>query len=270
MAAALLTGFEASGEDEAGLSRFYGIVYESDDTRAVGEPVPGAEITTEQDYNLTGHYVNSTVSGEDGSFEMFLPGGDFKVTVMKDGYEPFSTSLKVVPGRDVNMDIFLVKKPSGAGVNLSSEKVSAELLQGESLMIHLEVMNTGTGTDTIIVEISGKMREWASLGEPVITRSSGGGGPYAQSISNIDDYSIGNVDVNISVPDDAQAGKYNFTIRATSQKDPETFDTMDIYITVKEKENEEEVGFVIPSVGIGAFVLSLSIMGFVFLRRRAL
>jgi len=45
---------------------------------------------------------------------------------------------------------------------------------------------------------------------------------------------------------------------------------MDIYITVKEKENEEEVGFVIPSVGIGAFVLSLSIMGFVFLRRRAL
>ncbi|HHD16057.1 MAG TPA: carboxypeptidase regulatory-like domain-containing protein, partial [Euryarchaeota archaeon] len=162
MAAALLTGFEASGEDEAGLSRFYGIVYESDGTRAVGEPVPGAEITTEQDYNLTGHYVNSTVSGEDGSFEMFLPGGDFKVTVMKDGYEPFSTSLKVVPGRDVNMDIFLVKKPSGAGVNLSSEKVSAELLQGESLMIHLEVMNTGTGTDTIIVEISGKMREWAS------------------------------------------------------------------------------------------------------------
>jgi len=221
----------ASGEGEVQIQRLYGIVYEKSGTRAAGEPVPGAEVYVEQE-PVTDPISkkNSTTTGDDGSYEMYLPNGTYKVTVKKAGYETFTTQVVVKAGEDLEKDLVLVKKGESLGVEMSCEGTTMELKPGETCTFHFRVRNTGIKTDSYKVEITGEKQEWASMGAPTLTRSSGG--PYSQSTSNMEDDGIADIDVNITVPEDAEPGDYVFVMKVASTSDPSVNDELNITVKV--------------------------------------
>jgi len=248
---------DASGEADVHIQKLYGVVYEKSGTRAAGEPVPGAEVYIEQEPVTDPRtQKNSTITGDDGSYEIYLPNGTFKVTVKKAGYETFTTEVVVKAGEDLEKDLVLVKKGESFGVEMSCQEAALELKPGETGTFRVRVRNTGMKADSFKIEISGLNREWARLGVPVLTRSSGG--PYSQSTSNMEDDGIADIDVNITAPEDAEPGDYIFTLKAISTSDPNVAD--DLNITVKVVPNTPADDDDEDTPGPGIFMVSLSAM----------
>ncbi|MGA1873185.1 MAG: carboxypeptidase regulatory-like domain-containing protein [Thermoplasmatota archaeon] len=260
----------ASAEGEVHFQRLYGIVYEKSATRAAGEPVPGAEVYVEQEPNdEPWSHSNSTNTGDDGSYELIVPNGTFKITVKKAGYETGFFDVVVLAGKDQEKNLFLVKKGDALGVEITCEKPVKEMKPGETHTFRICVRNTGIKTDSYRVEISGEMKEWAGMGVPALTRSTGGGGPYSQSVSNLEDNGIADIDVNITVPEDAEPGEFDFTLRTTSTSDQKVEDELNITVKVvpdvQESDEDEET----PGPGILVVSMSAVMVSLIALVRRS-
>ncbi|MGA1792914.1 MAG: carboxypeptidase regulatory-like domain-containing protein [Thermoplasmatota archaeon] len=256
-----------SGEGDVHIQKLYGVVYEKSGTRAAGEPVPGAEVYIEQEpVTDPRSQKNSTVTGDDGSYEIYLPNGTYKVTVKKAGYETFTTEIVIKAGEDLNKDLVLVKKGESLGVEMSCEGTTKELKPGETCTFRVRIRNTGIKTDSYKVDISGENREWASLGAPMLTRSSGG--PYSQSTSNMEDDGIADMDVNITVPEDAEPGDYEFTLKVTSTSDATVEDEINITVKVvpdAAADDDEST----PGPGILMVSISVVLVSLIALVRRS-
>ena len=98
---------------------------------------------------------------------------------------------------------------------------------------------------------------WVSMGS---TRSRANGGPYSQSVSNMEDNGIVDIDVNITVPEEAEPGDYTFSVKTRSYWDQDTMDESILTLTVEqidpEPASEEDDA---PFLGLSAIVIVILI-----------
>ncbi|MEA3558809.1 MAG: hypothetical protein U9R75_06095 [Candidatus Thermoplasmatota archaeon] len=66
------------------------------------------------------------------------------------------------------------------------------------------------------------------------TRSTANGGPYSQSVSNLEDNGVAEIEINVTVPDGTEPGNYTFTITTRSYWDKQVIVEIPLTLVVEE------------------------------------
>jgi hypothetical protein len=102
------------------------------------------------------------------------------------------------------------------------------------------------------------------------TRSTDVGGPYSQSVSNLEDNGICDIEINVTVPDDTEPGNYTFTLSSRSYWGPQAVEEISFNIIVKSVEegpDEEDNG--LPFLGLSSLLLAIFVGGALGKKRRS-
>jgi len=251
----------AEGQEDEPLQKIFGVVTEFKDTRAAGEPVPGAEVYIEQE-PITDPMTtkNQTKTNTKGYFEFMQKAGDYRITVKASGFKKFTKVVTVNVGKELQVNIHLNPGKDVYDVSIGPDEMTRTLKPGDSAILRMNVKNMGNTTDTYNVSIKGDKLTWMSMGS---TRSASGGGPYSQSVSNLEDNGVADIEVNVTVPDDAEPGNYTFTVTTRSYWDQQVVDEIPINIIVKsvEQEPEDEEESSIPFLALPSILFVLFLGG---------
>lgn len=269
MTALLLSYLPSSseGEVEVPYQKISGMVIEFNGTRAAGEPVPGAEVYIEQEpSDEPMAFTNETKTNSEGYFEVWQTAGDHRITIKANGYRKYVKVIEVTEGEDLSLDIQMEPGEDKYDVELEPAEVSLKIGPGGSKVITLKVKNTGSTVDSYNVSVMGDDISWMSMGN---TRSMANGGPYSQSVSNMEDNGVADVDINISVPEDTVYGNYTFTLSARSYWDQQVAFETPLTIEVKsveeeqepQEEEEEDDDNPIPFIGLASIVFTSLLFG---------
>jgi carboxypeptidase family protein len=260
-----------SGEDSPKMQKICGTVTEFNGTRAAGEPVPGAEVYIEQEPNEEPmSFTNQTKTDSEGYFKIFQKAGDYRITVKASGFKKITKVVTVKEGRDLEINIEMLPGNDTYDVDLEPEDITSTVRPGGSVVLQLTVKNTGNTSDSYNVSIKGDKMPWVSMGS---TRSTANGGPYSQSVSNLEDNGISDIEINVTVPGDTEPGNYTFTITTRSYWDQQVMEEIPLTLTVKAVEPEpepipEEEDSGLPFLSLSA-LLVLFFAGGAIRRRRA-
>jgi hypothetical protein len=263
---------DASAEDGPAYQRIYGTVTEISTMRAAGEPVPGAEVYIEQEPNEEPMaFTNQSKTDSEGNFEIWQVPGQYRIWVKAQGYSKTWNVFTVPDEKGVRLDIELVPGSDTYSPEFKTEKLERSLEAGSSAVVKFQIENGGDTVDSYNVSINGDRMDWPSMGK---VRSTSGGGPYSQSVSNLEDNGIADIEINITVPDDAAPGNYTFTLRTRSLWEPSKKADIPLVITVKgsstgpvddeiEVEDEET-----PFLGLSILLTALVISNLMITRKR--
>jgi hypothetical protein len=249
------------GQEDEPFQKIYGKIIEYKGTRAAGEPVPGAEVYVEIEPNDEPMaFTNQTKTNSEGYFEVWQKAGDYRITVKASGYKKFTKVIEVSADKDLLMDIQLNPGEDTYDIELGPEVVTKTLRPGGSMVVKMTVKNTGNTTDSYNVSVKGDKLTWMSMGS---TRSSSIGGPYSQSVSNLEDNGIADIEINVTIPEDAEPGNYTFTVTSRSywSEGVSNEATLNIDIEPEDDEVAEEDDSSTPFLGISALLLSFVIGG---------
>ena len=262
----------ASGEDTPTMQKIYGTVTEFNETRAAGEPVPGAEVYIEQEPNEEPMaFVNQTKTDSKGNFEVWQKVGDYRITITASGFKKVTKVVTINERKDLEINIEMVAGTDSYNVELEPDEMTVTVNPGGSIVLQLKVKNTGNTSDSYNVSIKGDKLPWMSMGS---TRSTANGGPYSQSVSNLEDNGVADIDINVTVPDDTEPGNYTFTITTRSYWDQQVIVEIPLTLNVVSVETEPEPDVVVeeesglPFLGLPA-LLVLFLLGGALRRRRA-
>ncbi|MGA1822586.1 MAG: carboxypeptidase regulatory-like domain-containing protein [Thermoplasmatota archaeon] len=270
MTALLISLIPSISEGQEGdvMQRIRGTVIEYKGTRATGEPVPGAEVYIEQEPNEEPMaFTNQTKTNSEGYFEIWQKAGDYRITVKASGFKKYTKVIEVIEGKELPLNIELKPGEDVYDVQQDPAGVTRNMKPGESAILRMQVQNTGSTIDSYNVSIKGDKLSWMSMGS---TRSSSVGGPYSQSVSNLEDNGIADIDINITIPDDTDPGNYTFTITTRSYWDPQA--SVETPLTIKIESVEEEAeddDASLPFLGL-ASLIGIMILGGIFKRKRDL
>ncbi len=260
---ALLFSFIPSitdGQEDVPMQRIYGTVIEFNGTRAAGEPVPGAEVYIEQEPNeepMT--FTNQTKTNSEGFFEVWQKAGDYRISVKASGYKKYTKVIEVNTDKNVSLDIQLNPGEDEYDVSLSPVDMNKTMKPGESIILRMNVKNIGNTSDSYNVSIKGDKLTWMSMGS---TRSASSGGPYSQSVSNLEDNGIADIEINVTIPEDIEPGNYTFTVTARSYWNSQVFVEVPLILHVESVEDEsEEDDNSLPFLGMASLLLTILIGG---------
>jgi uncharacterized membrane protein len=256
------------GEGDETMQKIYGTVIEFKGTRAPGEPVPGAEVYIEQEPNEEPMaFTNQTKTNSEGYFEVWQKAGEYRITVKAAGYGKVTKVFTVNRGKDQQLAIQMYPGKDVYDVRFGKEQMETTLRPGGSAILKVSVRNTGNATDSYNVSVKGDKLSWMSMGR---TRSVDVGGPYSQSVSNLEDNGIADIEINVTVPEDAETGNYTFTLTTRSYWDPQVAEEIPLTINVEpvEDESEEDDENGLPFLGVSSLLFVLFLGG--SLRRKRL
>lgn len=260
---ALLFSFIPSitdGQEDVPMQRIYGTVIEFNGTRAAGEPVPGAEVYIEQEPNDEPMaFTNQTKTNSEGYFEVWQKAGDYRITVKASGYKKFTNVIEVTEEKNLSLNIQLNPGEDIFDVSLSPADMNRTMKPGESTILRVNVKNTGNTSDSYNISIKGDRITWMSMGS---VRSSSSGGPYSQSVSNLEDNGISDIEINVTVPDDIGPGNYSFTVTARSYWNSQVFVEVPLILHIESVEDgSEESDNSIPFLGMASLLLTILVGG---------
>jgi hypothetical protein len=251
----------ASGENDVEYQRVYGTITEVSTGRAAGEPVPGAEVYVEQEPNDEPMaFTNQSKTDSEGNFELWQVPGQYRMWVKAEGYKKAWKIFTVPDEKGVRIDIELAPGTDFYSPGFKVEKVERSMEAGSSTVVKFQVRNGGDTMDSFNVSINGDQMDWPSMGK---VRSAGNGGPYSQSVSNLEDNGIADIEINITVPEDTEPGNYTFMLRTRSLWEPSLKKDIPLVIQVKASQGEaidddpeEEEGT--PFLGFAAILGAIS------------
>ncbi|MBW3658253.1 MAG: choice-of-anchor B family protein [Actinobacteria bacterium] len=131
-------------------------------------------------------------------------------------YPFFESGTIAVSGRAEGLFLLKLAEEEALGVEVACEGCPVEIRAGETGQAHIGVQNTGDVTDTYEVTVDGLPWDWSATAEPVTVAA----GEH------------GHTDLVITVPRNAQAGSYTFTVIGTSTADPRVSDTAKVVVEV--------------------------------------
>jgi uncharacterized membrane protein len=262
---------DASGEGDVVYQKVYGTITEISTGRAAGEPVPGAEVYVEQEPNDEPMaFTNQSKTDSDGNFELWQIPGQYRIWVKAEGYKKVWKVFTIPDAKEIRIDMEMAPGTDTYSPEFRAEKVERSMDAGSSTIVKFQVKNGGDTLDTFNISINGDQMDWSSMGK---VRAAGNGGPYSQSVSNLEDNGVADIEVNITVPEDTEPGNYTFTLRTRSKWEPSLKTDIPLIIQVKASpvetdDDDVEVEEKTPFLGVAAILGVVSIFLAGTLRRR--